>query len=60
MLVLFVALTVLLFTLSTLVAEPRVGKVQAKRPEEDARSLRNCRHIYSLLAGTTDGAADVT
>jgi len=47
-------------SLSTLFAESRVGKVQAKRPEEDARSLRNYRHIYSLLAGTTAGAADVT
>ena len=37
MLVLFVALIVLLFTLSTLVAEPRVGKVRAKRLEGDLR-----------------------
>ena len=47
-------------SLSTLYAESRVGKVQAKRPEEDARSVRNCRHIYSPLAGTTPGAADIT
>ena len=37
---------VLLFTL---IAEP---KGQAKRLEEDVISHRNCRHIYSLLAGT--------
>ena len=47
-------------SLSTLYAESRAGKVQAKRPEEDARSVRNCRHIYSPLAGTTAGAADIT
>ena len=27
------------------------GKAQAKRLEEDAGSHRNCRHVYSLLAG---------
>ena len=42
---------ILLFTLSTLFAEPRVGKEQAKRVEEDSRSCRNCRCGYSLLAG---------
>ena len=34
--------------LFTLIAEL---KGQAKRLEEDVRSLRNCIHIYSLLAG---------
>ena len=43
---------VLLFTLCPLFIESRVGKVQTKRLEEDAKSCRNCRHIYSLLAGT--------
>lgn len=32
------------------------SKAQAKRLEEDAESLRNCRHRYSLL----DGMAAVT
>ena len=32
--------------------EPVVGKAGAERLE-DARSPRNCRHVYSLLAGTT-------
>ena len=35
-----------------LFAEPRVGKAQAKRMEEDSKSHRNCRHNYSLLHGT--------
>ena len=48
LLVLFVTPIILLFTLSTLFSEPSVGKVQAKRLEGD---WRNCRHIYSLLAG---------
>ena len=30
-----------------------VGKTQAKRLEENSRSRRNCRCIYSLLAGAT-------
>ena len=38
--------------LSTLSTEPRVGKVWAKRLEGDSRGRRNCRHFYSLLAGT--------
>ena len=49
--ILFVMPIVLLFMLSTLFAEPRVGKVQTKRLEGVLRSHRNCRHIYSLLAG---------
>ena len=51
LLILFVTPDVLLFTLSTLYAEFRVGRVRARRLEEDRRSLRNCRHVYSLLAG---------
>ena len=35
-----------------------VDKIQAKRLEEDVRSLRNCRHIYSLLADAAAVAAD--
>ena len=41
---------VLLFTLSALFAETRVGKVRAKSLEGDLRSHWKCRHIYSLLA----------
>ena len=48
-LILFTMPIVLVFTLF---AEPRIGKAQAKRLEEDSRSHRKCRHIYSLLAGT--------
>ena len=50
--ILFVTLIVSLFMLFALFAEPRVGKVWAKRLEGDLKSHRNCRHIYSLLAGT--------
>ena len=50
--ILFVTPNVLLFTLSALFAEPRVSKAQVKSKEEDVRSHRNCRHIYSLLAAT--------
>ena len=50
---LFVMPVVLLFTLSTLFAEPGVGKGQAKRLEEDLRSNGNCRHVYSFLADPT-------
>ena len=41
----------LLFTLSALFAEPRIGKPRAPRLEEDARHGRNCSQVYSLLAG---------
>ena len=41
----------ILFTLSALFVEPRVGKVQAKDLEGVSRSCRNCRYVYSLLAG---------
>ena len=57
MLTLFVTPTV---SLCTLFAEPMVGKVRTKRLEENARSRRNCRHVYSLLAGTAAVAADIT
>ena len=53
---LFVAPVVLLFILF---AELRVGKAQAKRLEEDWRSHRNCRRIYSLLADAAAVAVDM-
>ena len=37
-----------------------VGVAQAKMLEEDARSRRNCRHVYSLLAGSAGVEADIT
>ena len=58
--ILFTAPVVRLFTPSALFSEPRGGKAQAKRPEEYARSHRNCRHVYSLLAGTAAVAMDIT
>ena len=51
LLILFVTPVFLLFTPFTLFVEPRVGKAQAKRLEEDLRSHRNCRQVYSLLVG---------
>lgn len=39
---------IVLFILFT---EPKVGKVWAGKLEESSRSRRNCRHIYSLMAG---------
>ena len=51
LIILFTAPIVLHFTLVTLFAEPRLGKTQAKRLEEEARSHRSCEHISSLLAG---------
>lgn len=60
LLILFVTPDVLLFTLTTLFAEPRVGDAQAERMEEEARSHTNRRHVYSFLAGTAAVAADVT
>ena len=59
-LILFVRPVVSLFTLCTLFTEPRVGKVQAQRLEEDAKSHRNCRHSYSLLADSAAIAAAIT
>ena len=50
---------VLLFIPFTLFVEPRVGKAQAKRLEEDLRSCRSCRHVYSLLPGVAAIAADM-
>ena len=35
-------------SLPTLFAEPRVGKARAGKLEENSRSCRNCRHVYSL------------
>ena len=49
-----------LFTLSALFTESRVGKAQANRLETEERSQRNCRHIYSLLAGTAAVTADIS
>ena len=51
LLILFVTPVVLLFTLCALLAEPRIGKELAKRLQGDSRNNRNCRHVYSLLAG---------
>ena len=56
--ILFMTPVVSLFTLSTLFAEPRVGKVQAKRLEGDLRRHRNCRYIYYLLADTVAISVD--
>ena len=50
--ILFVMPIVLLFTLWALFAELMSGKARAKMLEEDSRACRNCRHVYSLLAGT--------
>ena len=58
MLILFMTPAVLLFTLLTLFAEPRVGKAQTKRLEEDSRSHKNCRYVYSLLADAAAIAVD--
>ena len=58
-LILFVTPVVLLFTLSALLAEPGVGKAQAKRPEANSGSGRTCRCVSSLLADAAAVAADV-
>ena len=50
----------ILFILSSLFIEPRVGKARTKRLEEDLRSHRSCRHVYSLLADTAVTAAATT
>ena len=52
LLILFMMSTVLLLTLFIWFAEPRVGKARVKRLEEDARSHKIGRHIYSRLAQT--------
>ena len=38
-------------SLCALSTEPTLGTARAKRLEENVRSCRNCRHIYSFLAG---------
>ena len=45
-------------SLCALFTKPVVGKMWAGKLEENSRSYRNCRHIYSLLAGTATAAAD--
>ena len=45
-------------SLCALFTEPRVAKMWAKRLERDSKSHRNCRHIYSLLAGAAAVAAN--
>ena len=57
--ILFTAPVVLLFTPSALFSGPRGRKARAKRPEE-YESRRNCRHVYSLLAGRAAVAMDIT
>ena len=47
-------------SLCALFAEPVVGKAWARRLEENARSHRNCRCVYSLPAGAAAIAADIT
>ena len=59
LLVLLVMPVVLLFTLLALFAEPKVGRARAKKLEEDARSHRKCRHVYSLLADAAAVAAAI-
>ena len=54
----FTATTVSLYLTCALFVEPVVGKVQAKRLEQDSRSRGNCRRASSLLVGTTAIAAD--
>ena len=39
-------------SLCALFAEPMVGKAWSERLEENSRSCRNCRHIYSHLVDT--------
>ena len=43
-----------------LLPEPMVGRAQAERLEEKARSPRNCTHMSFLPAGTAAVAADIT
>ena len=49
--VLLTLLRVAIVLLFIVLVESRVGKVQAERLEEDLRSHRDCRHVFSLLAG---------
>ena len=57
MLILFVTPVFSPFIQLTLFAEPRGGKAQAKRLEEDLRSYRNCKYFYCLLADAAAIAA---
>ena len=59
LLILFITPIVLLYITEALFVEPRVGKPWTKRLEEDLRSCRNCRHVYSLLTGIAAIAADI-
>ena len=52
LLILFLTPLSCCISLCILYVEPRVGKAWAKRLEGASRSGRNCRGIYSLLAGT--------
>ena len=45
-------------SLCALFIEPRVDKGQAVKLEENSRGRRNCRCVYSLLAGAAVEAAD--
>ena len=45
---------------TALFAEPRGEEARAARLEESSGSCRNCRRVYSLLAGTAAVAADIT
>ena len=47
-------------SLCPLFPEPTAGKEQAKRLEENGRSPKNCRWVYSLLAGAAAEAPDIT
>ena len=47
-------------SLCALFAEPRVGKVETGKLEENSKSHRNCRHVYFLWAGKAAVAADIT
>ena len=43
-----------------LVIEPRVGKAGGGKLEENVRSQRKCRCIYSVLVGIAAVVADIT
>ena len=47
-------------SLCPLFPEPTAGKEQAKRLEENARSPRICKWVYSLLAGAAAEALEIT
>ena len=48
------------YLMYTLFSEPIVGKARVKRLEENVRSQRKCRCIYSVLAGIAAVVADIT